>query len=278
MITNSLSIQWYKNWHNSAQEYNNIEKMTEAFKNLKVVTYIHFSNSCPQFKSQALIRAWNTICNKTKGFRVAFKINEFETIMRAVHDANVRVQRLDHDSMPVEFFTRDFDTFAKVLKSFSGLENLKLLCEGKFKSYRLPDVDHDKCTVFWTGLWKSVQLAPNLKTLHIGMKSTTRDGQHNYWNDYNQVFVPLRNVLGEFTWPSLNRLRLDGMTLNEDDLTALLLRHASSLRHLTLSNVTLFQGTYHGLLRSVRKGLKLESFRLDGRIRSYHHRLENYWR
>ncbi|QSZ30715.1 hypothetical protein DSL72_000273 [Monilinia vaccinii-corymbosi] len=241
-------LAWYKSWHRAAQKYDDIPRITEAFDGMKNADFIHISSRPPQFVSDTLIYAWLGSLY-TKDSRAQLIINEFTSIMQAAHDSKIKLRHLAHDSMPVEFFTQEPSVVANLLKPFIGLESLYLTCYVAHKSTR-----QYGAWEFWIGIFKTLMLAPGLKTLHLGIEN----------NKYGNVYVPLRKVLGNFTWPSLNRLRLDGVSLCEADLTSFLLRHAASLRHLTLSNMILFTGSFEGLFNSLRSGLSLETFHLSG--------------
>ncbi|KAI9646564.1 hypothetical protein NHQ30_004559 [Ciborinia camelliae] len=192
---------------------------------------------------------------------------EFDGIMLAAHESKLKVRHLVHDSLPVEFFYQDFNVVANVLKPFRDLHTLELSCD-KF----CIAVPRGTLWAFWSGAWKALQLAPDLRTLCFGMDS--------HWDisdaNSDSIYVPLRKVIGTFTWSSLSHLKLDGMVLCERDLTSFLLRHASSLRHLTLSRIMLLKGSFKGLFDALRRNLKLESFYIEGPIRSLDGELEDW--
>ncbi|TGO19596.1 hypothetical protein BTUL_0003g00500 [Botrytis tulipae] len=250
-------LKWYKSWNKAAQNYSDLTKMTKALGGLKNATCIRFSTSIPNFKSEALTHAWAKV-TLPKAYRGLWKTRELETVMLAVHNAKVKVRRFVHDSAPSAFFTQHLNQLENTLKPFRDLESLELLCDGMHRPVR----GFERSKRFWTGLGKAAQLAPNLETLRLGLLTG------GYCDFYIYEYVPLRKVLGNFTWPSLTRLRLDNMTLCEKDLTNLLLRHASSLRHLILSHIYLCRGSFQSLFKVLREGLKLESFHVDGPMRS----------
>ncbi|KAF7907446.1 uncharacterized protein EAF01_005032 [Botrytis porri] len=250
-------LVWYKSWNKAAQNYYDLERMTKAFKDLKNATCIRFSTSIPDFKSEALTRAWAKV-TLPKAYGGLWKSRELETVMIAAHNSKVKVRRFVHDSAPTAFFTQTLNQLENTLKPFRDLESLELLCDGMQQPVR----GFRMSKRFWTGLWKAAQMAPNLETLHLGLLA----GGYCDYNIYD--YVPLRKVLGDFTWPSLTRLRVDNMTLCEKDLTAFLLRHASSLRHLTLSHIYLCRGSFQSFFKALRERLKLESFHVDGPMHS----------
>ncbi|KAF5879461.1 uncharacterized protein Bfra_006669 [Botrytis fragariae] len=248
---------WYTSWNKAAQNYNDLTRMTKASEDLKNATCIRFSASIPNFKSEALTHAWAKV-TLPKAYGGLWKARELETVMLAAHNSKVKVRQFVHDSAPTAFFTQDLNQLENTLKPFRDLESLELLSDGM----QQPISGFAMSKRFWTGLWKAAQLAPNLETLHLGLLT----GGYCDFNVYE--YVPLRKVLGNFTWPSLTRLRVDNMTLCEKDLTNFLLRHASSLRHLTLSHIYLCRGSFQGLFKALREGLKLESLHVDGPIHS----------
>lgn len=249
MLTNYLCIQWAKAWHQGSQQFN-VLSITKAFQILNNTKCIIISHRPPRFHSEELVAAW------IEGFPTNFRraeliIAEFKAIIQAAHDSNIKIRHLSHDLMPAEFFTQKPSVVAKVLKLFRDLESLKMTFYPATQSLRPYPVWE-----LWAGIFKALQLAPNLKTLHLGFEN----------RKYREAYLPLRKLVGTFTWPSLYRLRLDGLTLCEPDLTAFLLRHASSLRSLTFSNIVLVEGSFKDLFHSLRKGLSLESFHVNGYI------------
>ncbi|TEY54132.1 hypothetical protein BOTCAL_0242g00020 [Botryotinia calthae] len=249
-------LAWYTSWNKAAQNYDDITRMTKAFKDLNNATCIRFSTGIPNFKSEALARAWAKV-TLPRAYGGLWKTRELETVMLAAQNSKVKLRRFVHDAVPTIFFLQDLNRLENTLKSFRDLDSLELLCDRKHSPIR-----GEITKRFWIGLWKAAQLAPNLETLHLGLVTG------GYCNFETYEYAPLRKVLGDFTWPSLTRLRLDNMSLCEKDLTNFLLRHASSLRHLTLTHIYLFRGSFQGLFQALRQGLKLESFHVDGLMHS----------
>ncbi|MCJ1253245.1 hypothetical protein MMC24_001056 [Lignoscripta atroalba] len=71
--------------------------------------------------------------------------------------------------------------------------------------------------------------------------------------------VPLHMQVGETTrWTDLNSLTLDTMYLHSDELIDLLTRHSSSLKTVSLINLTLISGTWEGIAH------RLASFQSSG--------------
>ncbi|TGO39606.1 hypothetical protein BHYA_0051g00470 [Botrytis hyacinthi] len=216
-------LVWYKSWNKAAQNYSDLTRMTKAFEGLKNASCIRFSTSTPNFKSEALTRAWAKV-TLPKAYRGLWKTRELETVMLAAHNSNVKVRHFVHDPAPTAFLIQHLNQLESTLKPFRDRDSLELLCDGMQRPVR----GLERSKRFWTGLWKAAQLAPNLEILRLGLLTG------GYCDFYIYEYVPLRKVLGNFTWPSLTRLRIDDMILCEKDLTAFLLRHASSLRHITL--------------------------------------------
>ncbi|KAF7957736.1 hypothetical protein EAE96_003306 [Botrytis aclada] len=250
-------LVWYKSWNKAAQNYSDITRMTKAFENMKNITCIRFSTRISDFKSEALTHAWAKVV-RPKAYGGLWKARELETVMLAAQNSKVKVRGFVHDSVPTVFLAQDLNRLENTLKPFRNLDSLELVCDGMQR----PVHDFELCKRFWTGLWKAPQLAPNLETLRLGLTTS------GYCDLDVYPYVPLRKDLGNFIWPSLTRLRLDNMTMCEKDLTAFLLRHASSLRHLTLGYIYLCRGSFQGLFKALREGLKLESFHVDGFMHS----------
>ncbi|KAB8300056.1 hypothetical protein EYC80_000293 [Monilinia laxa] len=247
----SMAIEylvWEQAWRGASQQFNNVLSITKAFHILNNANSIIISHRPPRFVSEQLLAAWIEGFS-TNFFRAEFLIAEFKAIMQAADDSNMKVRHLAYDLMPAEFFTQEPNVVARVLGLFRDLDSLKLTLYTATKSLR-PNAAWE----LWAGIFKALKLAPNLKTLYLGFEN----------KKYRDVYFPLRKVVENFTWPSLHRLRLHGLTLCELDLTNFLLKHASSLRSLTLSNIVLIEGSFNGLFHALREGMHLESFHLNG--------------
>lgn len=128
---------------------------------------------------------------------------------------------------------------------------------------------------FWKGLGVFLQALPNLIDLHVGFAPfTTGIIDHGvWWNSEKpkEWYVPLWKIIDpDFVWPSLSKLRMDGMIFCEKGLWNLLCRHTKTLNSLVLSNIGLWEGGFRHLLEHLRDNLSLQSFAMGGRIRGFH--------
>lgn len=75
-------------------------------------------------------------------------------------------------------------------------------------------------------------------------------------------------MLSSFTWSYLESL--DGLVVCKFGLSEFLSRHAETLRELDLYNMALWQGSFQGLLCTLRSVLSLKKFTLRGAIYAHH--------
>ena len=83
------------------------------------------------------------------------------------------------------------------------------------------------------------------------------------------VFV-FAMVLSQFTgdrdWPFLHELALGNILMTEEALIKFLPGHATTLRILSLGEISLVEGTWNSVLSRIRDGLQLQDFPSFGRM------------
>ena len=86
--------------------------------------------------------------------------------------------------------------------------------------------------------------------------------------------IDLHNVVGNYTWSSLDRVVLGGVKTTEDQLIGFLARHRATLRHFKISSMLLSHGEWPILLPKIRSVIPLSEFLLEGDLLSVNpHRL-----
>ena len=80
--------------------------------------------------------------------------------------------------------------------------------------------------------------------------------------------LKLKNMVGNFHWSYLKAFSLYGLASREDDLVRFCKRHTHTLRHLSLRDMLLYQGswveTFHGIRRAFRLGQQLNTCEIAG--------------
>ncbi|CAD6579538.1 MAG: hypothetical protein ASARMPREDX12_009286 [Alectoria sarmentosa] len=106
-------------------------------------------------------------------------------------------------------------------------------------------------------LRKFVIAAPDLKVLDISF-------------DMENPYPPagLKQIVGDFTWHSLQHLAFNVLQTTEDELVELFSRHASTLNGIVLDTIKLTKGPWPRLLQRMRKTLCLEEAMIHGRVTS----------
>lgn len=84
----------------------------------------------------------------------------------------------------------------------------------------------------------------NLRILKLHMSTDLSGGGTNY-------VTHLRDVLPDTVWPNLIELALREMVTSEDGLVSLLIRHKSSLRRLSLSEICVEEGSCEDVFKRI---------------------------
>ena len=78
----------------------------------------------------------------------------------------------------------------------------------------------------------------------------------------------LKATVGNFYWSSLKTVRLDGLTLDEDELVEFCERHACTLKNVELKDMQMCRGTwyiaFHRMRRVFSLGQQLDTCRVGG--------------
>ena len=99
--------------------------------------------------------------------------------------------------------------------------------------------------------------APNLRVLDIGFDMETPQPQTGF-----------KDVVGDFTWHSLQRVGFQMQQTTEDELVDFYSRHAGTLSEIPLSTIGLTEGSWPGLLHRMRKTLRLKKAGIYGKVYS----------
>ena len=100
--------------------------------------------------------------------------------------------------------------------------------------------------------------APSLQYLGLSFRTWPHDS----------LAPRLRQVIGNFHWPSLKTISLDTVAVSEHSLVGFCKIHAHTLRDLSLRNIQMGQGlwnaTFHSMRRVFRLGQQLDTCTLEG--------------
>jgi len=179
---------------------------------------------------------------------------------------HVRLSSLSIDQLPLEIFRLADDRrhWFDCARSFASLSRLDLVLDPP--KGLLPQASARAIN----GLGHVLQFSPNLTHLYLGV--------HTYHAPLEKFRLSFEALLGDFTYEKLTDLKLEGLTLAEDDLRAFLVRHGKTLERLRLGGrglakphelsiggVHLHRGTFRSLFSSLQGKLPvLKRFHLEG--------------
>lgn len=234
----------------------------DSFRNLPNVTELEVTyTKCPYeidvLKDVFRVRA----CRKWDRADACKNIN---VIVSAIRHA--RLSALTIDQLPLEIFRLADDRrhWFDCARSFANLSRLNLVLDppmNLFPNARVRAIN---------GLGHVLQFSRNLTHLSLGF--------HNYHAPHEKFPLLFKEFLPDFTFVKLTDLKLEGMSLSEDDLRRFLVRHGATLERLRLGGrglaspyegsiggMHLHQGTFRGLLSSLHGKLPhLKRFHMEG--------------
>lgn len=87
--------------------------------------------------------------------------------------------------------------------------------------------------------------------------------------------LDLQHFLGEFTWHLLSSVSFGRFRITEAAFVNFAARHSTSLDHLSLSDITLSEGTWYSTFKTLRKVLRLKKASVSGVF--YHNDYDAWW-
>ncbi|KAK0645523.1 hypothetical protein B0T16DRAFT_330512 [Cercophora newfieldiana] len=238
--------------------------LEESFKHLSNLKHLEITyTKCPYdievLKEVFLVRS----CRKRDRAQACKNLNAMVSAIR-----HVRLSSLSIDQLPLELFRLADDRrhWFDCARSFASLSRLDLVLDPP--ANLLPQARARSIN----GLGHVLQFSPNLTHLYLGV--------HNYHAPYEKFRLSFHALLGDFTYEKLTDLKLEGFTLEEEDLRAFLVRHGKTLERLRLGGrglakpyelsiggVHLHRGTFRSLFSSLQGKLPvLKRFHLEGDI------------
>ncbi|KAK0627783.1 hypothetical protein B0T14DRAFT_493811 [Immersiella caudata] len=238
-----------------------LEESFKRLSNLKEleITYTKCPYDIEVLKEVFLVRN----CRKRDRAQACKNMNAMVSAIR-----HVRLSSLSIDQLPLEIFRLADDRrhWFDCARSFASLSRLDLVLDPP--TTLLPQARARSIN----GLGHVLQFSPNLTHLYLGV--------HNYQSPLEKFRLSFYELLGDFTYEKLTDLKLEGFTLEEEDLRSFLVRHAKTLERLRLGGrglakphelsiggVHLHRGTFRSLFTSLQGKLPvLKRFHLEGDI------------
>ncbi|KAF8858204.1 hypothetical protein BDZ45DRAFT_690308 [Acephala macrosclerotiorum] len=268
-------LVWFIRVMRSKQNYEGVERLEGAILKLDRLRRIDVSRKACSFGTFHLLH----LCMERERDNSYFdKINsEFSSLLRVIITYNKKqnehnkgdVRReplvhLSHDELPVTFFVRN-----ELRTTFiEAAQNLKVL-HLNFEATELP------MKRFWNNMASALSTCKELVDLRLGFDPRFAAVgwlgayDNNSEEDLQLFYVPLWKLFKPNTWPKLQALRLDGLSVCEKGLQHLLLGHRT-LRSLVLCGIALFHGTWRSLLSTIRAKMSLEFFDMVGEFLATH--------
>ncbi|KAK4450004.1 hypothetical protein QBC34DRAFT_448421 [Podospora aff. communis PSN243] len=238
-----------------------LEESFKRLSNLKEleITYTKCPYDIEVLKEVFLVRN----CRKRDRVQACKNMNAMVSAIR-----HVQLSSLSIDQLPLEIFRQADDRlhWFDCARSFASLSRLDLVLDPP--TALLPQ----GLARSINALGRVLQLSPNLEHLYLGV--------HNYRSPLEKFRLSFHALLGDFTYEKLTDLKLEGLTLEEEDLRAFLVRHGKTLERLriggrglakphelSMGGVHLHRGTFRSLFTSLQGRLPvLKRFHLEGDI------------
>lgn len=195
--------------------------------------------------------SWNRRAHHAEGFATGRE--EFQIITTALSQSQRHIRLFRISPLPVSIFESNITEplLNHIINAYSGLEDLTLglhedneLTEVSVEYKRLPDLH---------ALLGSMS---GLRRLSLTLPHNKWDG--NALLNCRQIF-PTNGT----QWMRLNALYIQALLTSAKDLLNLLTVKMPNLRELYLSQVTLLEGRWEGVIESLKTSMKLLSFPLD---------------
>ncbi|KAL2060733.1 hypothetical protein VTL71DRAFT_9374 [Oculimacula yallundae] len=260
---------WNAAWRSLEQDYRSVSYLETILRKASRLSSIVISKEACSFNNTKILWAYaeGDIATSFENSNA-----EFAALLTAIrHTLKDQLKALTHDKLPVTFFAQDQATLTRLTHPFQYLTTLHLT----MGATETPMIS------FWEGLGYVLRSTENLVNLRFGfhpVEKRARIDEVWYLSQYpDEWYLPLWKLLATYTWRRLKYLCLDGLLVCEVGLIELIERHASTLRHLHLCQVGLWEGSFQSSLTWIRDNTDLDSFEISSHTRAFHAPYE-HWR
>ncbi|MCJ1453535.1 hypothetical protein MMC28_003882 [Mycoblastus sanguinarius] len=188
-----------------------------------------------------------------------YGVPQMGALLMGACQAGLELQSLDCGYVDWHIFTQDEDTNAELKKSLRCLRDLSLdiTVDEKYDEDGFSEMEN--CEEFLQNgrLRDFITSAPQLRSLNICFS-------------HNEPVYPtdLKQVVGDFTWPSLRSVGLQNIETCEENLVSFCERHARTLKNLNWESLGLSEGEWWPVFEKIGPMLNLASVSLSGYFES----------
>ena len=260
-----------QNWMRAC-DYN-AEAIREAMvrmPNLKVIDMSMESclhGRCSEKANRAFGKGYQSVYGDD-GQKESCGVPQMRSLLLGASNAGLKLQGLRCGHIHWEIFKQSGDVFGEMKSAVQHLTMLNLHIITRISDDALgnsPDEDdyHSQIPACADYLKESGRLrdfvtaAPDLTVLDIRF-------------DMENPYPPasLKQIVGDFTWHSLQHVAFRVLQITEDELMHLYSRHADTLSEIALDTIELTQGSWPRLLQRMRQTLCLKKAKICGEINS----------
>ena len=187
-----------------------------------------------------------------RGYYLQYHATSFELLLNAIMESDLQLHSLTMDGSldpcftPLHVFRFSIPVLLRLNDRFRKLKILSLRIAAHFEGsgpLKIPGWEN--------GISQFISTAQALEELslyiYVGGQS-----------------VPIIRSIGESLFlPKLRSLLLKGCDADECSVSALLERHSQSIRSLTFADMGILDGTWKGLLRTIRDNMELDYWHID---------------
>ena len=174
------------------------------------------------------------------------------SILSAAESVDLRCQHFLSQSINLQIFGQINNNLAFLKKSMLHLKTMNL-------NFMLLQRGREEADILVKGcMLDFVTSAPNLQ--HLSLDFTMMN--------YSHADIPFDQIIGGFYWPSLKAVSLVSLCLHEYELWHFFGRHARTLKHVSLEDMRLSEGSWPRTFQEMRRifafGQQLNTCRLSG--------------
>ncbi|KAL8890050.1 MAG: hypothetical protein Q9215_002782 [Flavoplaca cf. flavocitrina] len=181
-----------------------------------------------------------------------YGLPQIMSVFQAISTSETTLKSLELRSTNWRVFEIDGDQHQMMKRIVSSLQSFLLHIETNEERDEDEEASAEACAkLFGQGRpFDLFQSMPHLQVFMISIEA---------WNE-NARRVNLKHVVGQFCWPRLCKVSLDGLETTSEELLQFFQRHAETLRVVTLLNIQIEQESWPDILEYMRTALKLEGF------------------
>lgn len=215
--------------------------------------------TCTDYVNQAYGTSWNTPSGDG-GHLEPSGVAQMRSLLLGAARTDVRLRRLELGDVNWTFLQADEEVLEQMKKSIEHLKCLNLVIStGMDEAGDEIGVEIPECRKYLENgcLRDFLTAAPALEDLALDF-------------DWYKPYCPteMKHVVGDFTWSCLRNVAFENIDTSDQDWVAFFVRHAPTLRDVTIQTIRLTSGSWPVVLEQMSRALKLETAYFRGDLLS----------